>query len=370
MHPTPSTRPGLALAVLLLAPAVLLALAPSAAAFHVGPILAVDLGVPENYLALDNAGIPPCSAGTSPFCYDLLPPAGVNAASLLHRDVLYVGWTEGANPADLATLAGQLPAITAFVQTGGAIVALSEYAIGNYAWVPGGSFSVSAQHADDVVLTAAGAAHPSHAGQSSASLSGWGNSRHNYFTAYPAFYDVLSRTSSGWPVSLAGHYGEGCILVTGQDPDWHSFYVGTAAATDLIRTSVYWASHCQCHDECEKEMSVRGERDPVDHFPDTPFDVDLLRPVRDERYPHFFGTTTVDIEDCDCRVVDWSINWTTAIDTFPYGDAIGPVVTQVDADTFTISAADADTYFITFTVYLRCPDGTIETLTQSWYQRN
>ena len=364
----------LPLAGVLLLPLLLVLAAPTGAAFHVGPILAVDLGTPEGPGALDIAGIPSCTLGISPFCYDLVTPSGVNAAALLHRDVLYVPWTEGANPSDLALLDAQLPAITAWVNAGGGIVGLAEYAVGNYGWVPGAPFGVAAQHAEDVVITAAGSAHPTHLGQGTATLSGWGNSRHNYFSSFPGYLDVLSRTNTGWPVSLAGHYGEGCVFVTGMDPDWHSYYGGTAAANDLLRNSVVWASRCQCHAECEPEMRVTGEPDVIDHspiFPSVlPRELDVLRPVEDDRYPHFFGPTTVDVETCGCQIGGWTLSWSVTNDVAPVNDAIGPVVTQVDQDTFTISAADMDTYFITFTVYLKCPDGSSASVSQSWYQRN
>ena len=365
----------LATSALLFAPLLLALLAPSASAFHVGPILAVDFGTPEGAGALDLAGIPPCSAAISPFCYDLVAPAAV-AANLPHRDVLYVPWTEGADPSDLAALDGQLGAISAWVTAGGGIVGLAEYAIGNYGWVPGAPFGVAAQHSDDVVITAAGSAHPTHLGQTTATLSGWGNSRHNSFTSYPGYLDVLSRTNTGWPVSLAGHYGEGCVFVTGQDPDWHSYYGSTAAANEMVRNSVTWASRCQCHVECEPEMRDTGQPDVVDpHGPIVlpsilPREYDVLAPVEDDRYPRFFGTTTVDLETCGCQVADWRLDWRVSNDVAPINDAIGPVVTQIDPDTFTVSAADMDTYFITFTVWLKCPDGSLQSVSQSWYQRN
>lgn len=351
----------------LLAPLLLSALAAPASAAHVGPILVVDLGLPENYLALDDVGIPDCASNLSPFCYDRLPAAAVNAATLFHRQILYVGWTEGANPADLVALAAELPAITAFVDRGGGLVALSEHAIGNYAFVPGAPFGVQAQKGQDVVLTGAGQMHPSHAGLTTIELSGWQDSRHTYFTSYPSYLEVLSRTDAGWPVTLAGDYAEGCVFVTGMDPDWHVHYDWNLHAIELLRNTIFWASRCGCY-ECEPEMTVTGMADPVDLTDELPVDPGVLQPVSDDT-PRFAGAVTVDLETCGCALTEWSLTFTTVQDVLPLNDGVGPIETRLDDDTFVVHVADADTYLITFTAYLGCPDGTSYAVTRSWYQQ-
>ena len=210
-----------------------------------GAIAVLDLGTPEMAGVLARAGVARCGEGPAP-CYDLLSPADFRADDLSQRQAIAVGWTDGATHDALQALVDRASAIEAFVASGGGLVAYAEYRPPSFSWVPGGAnVSVTDSHGDDVDLTAAGAAHPALANQTSASLSGWGSSYHGPFASWPGYLEVLARANgTGAALTLAGSYGDGCVLLTAQDPDWHGHYSGVEAAVRMARTTVTWALGC------------------------------------------------------------------------------------------------------------------------------
>lgn len=86
--------------------------------------------------------------------------------------------------------------------------------------------------------------------------------------------------------------------------------------------------------------------------------------------PDYYGATTVDVsfrEGCRCEILDAWITWTEIADG--NDDAIGPVLTQIDGDSWLVSAGDFDTYEITFHVVYDCGEGPHHS-TRSWTQYN
>lgn len=212
-----------------------------------GRILALDLGTPEGPGALQVAGFPSCATASSGItCYDLVGPAAFSSMSFGVYTVLYVGWTEGASADAINALYARSADISTFVLGGGGLVAYAEYNPGQWTWIPdGGVMSYVGEHADDVVPTAAGATHPTYAGQNPATASNWLSSRHNYFTSWPSYLIPLATDIGGTKtVSLAGEFGEGCVFVTGQDPDWHAHAQGQPAAIKMVSDTVNWGSGC------------------------------------------------------------------------------------------------------------------------------
>ncbi|MFA5860505.1 MAG: CARDB domain-containing protein, partial [Candidatus Thermoplasmatota archaeon] len=210
-----------------------------------GPIAAVDLGTPEGTGVLDAVGIPSCDIDASGLCYDLLTPSDLRAENFAGRRTLYVGWTDGANSDAIAALRERAADIATFVSSGGGLVAWSEPYLGYDDWIPeGASVQLLYTGGDSVVLTDAGAAHPALAGQTNESLSNWGNSYHHAFQAWPSYLGILAVTGAGEALTLAGSYGDGCVLVTGQDPDWHGHYTRQPGALMMANATLHWASAC------------------------------------------------------------------------------------------------------------------------------
>lgn len=117
--------------------------------------------------------------------------------------------------------------IESWLDAGHGIVAWSE-PIGLNAWDwlpdsidPGNAGLV---HDDEVFIQ--DFTHPVMAGLTSEGLSGWSTSAHNSFAAIPAGWDVLvtGDATGGTAITIAGAYGNGRVVLSSQDPDFHSFY--------------------------------------------------------------------------------------------------------------------------------------------------
>lgn len=211
-----------------------------------GAILALDMGTPESPGALTTAGYSDCVAtgGALP-CYDVATPNDLRTLDLSPYAALFVGWTSGATPDAVAALHERASDIASFVADGGGLVALSETSV-QWTWVPNGTaLAVTDDAGDEVQFTATGASHPALDGQTSESLSQWHMSYHNAFVAWPAYLDALATTNgTSNAVTLAGAYGAGCVLLTGQDPDWHAFHTNNTAAAQMLASTLQWASGC------------------------------------------------------------------------------------------------------------------------------
>lgn len=205
-------------------------------------VLAIDMNNGWDNEALNYLGIPFTFVSAEQFAQ----------TDLLSYDVLFVssafrdGGVTMPSQAGLDTLNAGAGRISDFVARGGGVVALSEpIGTGKWAWTPASlvTFGYYAWGRDDVTLV--DATHPVTQGLSSALLSSWGSSWHNYFISYPSTFDVLAKTSDGHALTLAGMFGGGKLFLTGQDPDFHRWTYG---ARTLLGNAIAWA--------CEKAVLI------------------------------------------------------------------------------------------------------------------
>lgn len=86
--------------------------------------------------------------------------------------------------------------------------------------------------------------------------------------------------------------------------------------------------------------------------------------------PDYYGAVTVDVsfpEGCRCEILDAYLTWTEI--TNGDNDGIVPTLTQIDGDSWVVTAGDFDTYAITFHLVYDCGEGPRES-TKSWTQYN
>jgi hypothetical protein len=155
--------------------------------------------------------------------------AELATVTLTDFDVLYVGelFLEGLVTVPAQTALDALNAraadIDTFIAGGGGVLALPE-PIGNgrFAWVPDAiepMVSTDFISDDSVGIVAPG--HPVMAGLTDEGLSGWNVASHGDFRS-TAGLDVLVDNGAGRPITLAGTYGLGRIVITDQDADFHN----------------------------------------------------------------------------------------------------------------------------------------------------
>lgn len=129
------------------------------------------------------------------------------------------------------------------------------------------------------------------------------------------------------------------------------------ALVPLLATS---AAADDCHDDpCQPELVITGATIDGEWW-GTPEDIHV-------------GWTVVDLvipEGCECKLESWNMTWHTFRDHHPVGHSAGVEVTQADEDTWVFHNFDADLYYITFTVYVYCADGSSYPVSVSWYQLN
>jgi subtilisin family serine protease/glutamine cyclotransferase len=196
-------------------------------------ILTINTGVSENYLALDLLG----------YAYTRVTPSEFATVNLSNFDVLYIGWTYGAITASLQALYDRRVDIQNFVKAGGGLVALAEdpSVSLSWTWLPV-SVGAQSQYGDNVHIL--NPAHPVLDSLSDALLSNWSLSYHNVFNSYDPSLEVLANsTSSGnLPLLLTGTVGNGRVVVTGLDPDYHFVYGGAVGAGKLLSNMLKWAA--------------------------------------------------------------------------------------------------------------------------------
>jgi MprA protease rhombosortase-interaction domain-containing protein len=216
---------------------------PTASAQGACSILALDMGNAWDNESLDAIG---------GFTYTLVSPASFATADLSQYDVLYVGsaFQDGfitvPSQASLDALNGRTADIEAFVLNGGGIVALSEpIGTGRFTWVP--LPGTPGTHNDVEEITVTAPFHPVNAGLNSAALSFWLQASHHSFTSADAAYVVLSRTTlASEAMTLAATYGDGRLVISGQDPDYHRIEPDGTSAVDpgttvLLTNALNWA---------------------------------------------------------------------------------------------------------------------------------
>jgi thermitase len=191
-------------------------------------LLVIDTPWAEDAGALDKLG----------YEYALVSPAEFATVDLYTFDLLFVGWVPGDEVVN--ALMARAPEIAAWVSAGNGIVGLSEFYEGNrWAWLP--LWVISGEYYGDGVQIVE-PAHPVMWNLTDAELSGWMNSYHGQFYDYDASWTVLAReTAIGYPITLAATYGNGRIVITQQDPDYHFYYNNIPGAEKLLRNMLEWA---------------------------------------------------------------------------------------------------------------------------------
>jgi len=130
--------------------------------------------------------------------------------------------------------------IASWVAAGNGIVALSEHEeIDRWAWLPLGVDSSWGFHAETVRIL--NLAHPVMFNLTDSELSAWGNSYHGYFLSFDPDWEALAEgVEAGHPITLAATYGSGRIVITHQDPDWHTYLEYEPGAAKLLRNMIDW----------------------------------------------------------------------------------------------------------------------------------
>jgi hypothetical protein len=181
--------------------------------------------------------------------YTEVSPATFTTTDLSLYRVLYVGSTfqngavTMASQEALDALNARKADIAAFIQSGHGVVALSEpIGTGRYAWLPVSVTSIDgyAWGFDDLHITNPG--HPVMASLTDDGLTNWSVSAHTYFTSTGSMDTLVARTSSGAPVTLAGTYGAGRMVLTGQDPDFHYVYGSLGQRREFTQNAIDWVS--------------------------------------------------------------------------------------------------------------------------------
>lgn len=136
--------------------------------------------------------------------------------------------------------------IASWLSAGHGIVAWSE-PIGTdpWEWLPdslGISNNNPLLHDNEVFIQ--DLTHPVMAGLTSAELSSWGTSAHNSFTAVPPGWDALVTADAGGgaAITLAGLYGNGRVVLSSQDADFHSYYSPTGAQITFAQNAIDWVA--------------------------------------------------------------------------------------------------------------------------------
>ncbi len=115
--------------------------------------------------------------------------------------------------------------IANWLADGHGVVAWSEpIGINPWEWLPDPIQPTNANTGYDNSVTIVDSNHAVMSGLTDEGLSGWGSSSHNSFGNIASGWDTLVTDSSGGAVTIAGTYGAGRIVLSSQDPDFHSWY--------------------------------------------------------------------------------------------------------------------------------------------------
>ena len=113
--------------------------------------------------------------------------------------------------------------IERWIRRGCGVIALAEpIGIGRFSWLPDAIQPVVGPQISDDSVTVVDFAHPVTAGLIDAELSGWGISSHGFFVS-PGGFSTLVTDGGLRPITLAATHGEGRVVITDQDPDFHNF---------------------------------------------------------------------------------------------------------------------------------------------------
>jgi hypothetical protein len=199
-------------------------------------ILVVDTPWPEDTGALDRIG----------YNYTLVSATQFATVDLFGYNVLFVGWEPTERVVD--ALLARASDIAEWVAAGNGLVALSEFEEpSRWTWLPLWVDSSWGFHADNVHIL--NQTHPVMHDLTDAELSHWGNSYHGYFISYdPGWQALAEGVEAGSPITLAADYGNGRIVITHQDPDYHLYYEKEEGAEKLLINMIEWANVYFEHD--------------------------------------------------------------------------------------------------------------------------
>ena len=133
--------------------------------------------------------------------------------------------------------------IEAFLADGGGVVALSEpIGTGRFAWLPDPIEPILGGFLSDDTVSIVDPFHPVVAGLTDTGLSGWIVASHGNFLTTGGL-DVLVDDGAGRPITLAGAFGLGRLVITDQDPDFHNFN-GTMKPDQItfVQNAINWAA--------------------------------------------------------------------------------------------------------------------------------
>ncbi len=205
--------------------------------------------------AFAGAAIPACGT-TPPLCYTLVSSTDfslMTTAQLAAYKVIVVG--SDADAATLGALVARKNDILSWTVAGGGLITYAQASLLTpWEWIPkigGKSVTPVVEHGEDVKLSLKGQTHPTHLNQQNngpMGLSNWGESRTNYFTAWPSYFDEpiagnLTEDSAHHAISLAGKATQGCVFVSGQPVD-NRAAAGVLSARELFRSTINYAVTC------------------------------------------------------------------------------------------------------------------------------
>ena len=175
--------------------------------------------------------------------YTPVDAAEFASVNLSNFDVIMTAWMLPATNA--AALVQRKAAIADWTAAGGRIFTSSAittdgYDVNDWSWLPLSVTPVHTGHNNDVVVVAS-----NHALMTtphlldSTSMSNWSNSYHNVWSSYDPAYELISQNSSNQALILAASYGNGMIVVSGSDPEYHTIY-GPAAGRNYLENLLTW----------------------------------------------------------------------------------------------------------------------------------
>ena len=175
--------------------------------------------------------------------------AGFATVNLNLYDVLLISETftnsnvTTPSQATLDVLKAREAALSSWISSGHGVVALSEpIGTGRFDWLPDAVQPTVGTMISDDTVHIVNSAHPVMAGLTDSGLSGWGTSSHGNFTSNGVL-DVLVNEGGTRPITLAGTFGLGKIVITDQDPDYHHTYGNIKLQQEqFVQNAIDWAA--------------------------------------------------------------------------------------------------------------------------------
>ena len=175
--------------------------------------------------------------------------AEFSSVDLYNYDVLFVseaflsGSTMVRNDALLDGLKNREAYIDEWLFKGHGLVALSDPNVGAYDWLPDTIQPTIEPLTADNYMYIEDTSHPVMAGITDTGLSGWGASSHGKFMD-TAGLDILVDDRRDNPITLAGTYGSGKVVLTLQDPNFHYYFTDSTHPDQIqfVSNALEWVS--------------------------------------------------------------------------------------------------------------------------------